>query len=108
MQNKERHQQFHTCCSSECYILVFIPTGGYEDWKSWKPRCDHVFTAETSVILSEYLPGNRPPTAENYIYLCNFKILRPEGDSIVLMWKKFQLGLTESWDLPHYVKVSGI
>ena len=80
-------------CTCDFQISLVV-TAGYEDWKSWTPRCSHVYTAETSMILSEYLSGtsvlldDRP---QNIDYTCEFQIMIPEGEVIVLMWKVFQL-----------------
>ena len=81
-------------------------SAGYEDWKSWKPQCGHVFTATTSVILSEFLSGTSVWKEEFLIrkfYRCKFHIVRPMGDVIVLVWKRFNLRKMYT----NFVKVSG-
>ena len=62
------------------------------------------------MILSEYLSGMSVPKPYGYgldVYICKFRITRPKGDVILLMWRKFHFKRNRSW-YTHYVKVSDI
>ena len=78
-----------------CHTMLYL-TGGYRPWESWHTTCKYIFTEESSPILSDtYLPNfgyvDRLFGFKSAI-VCKFKIVRPVGDVIIVMWRAFLLG----------------
>ena len=84
------------------YFLIYF-LAGYEDWKSWRPACGHLFTLLSSVILKSPFKQNPMASLLSAAYKCQHRIARPAGEVIMLTWEIFHPGsntnFVKVWDI---------
>ena len=75
-----------------CHLFLMYFPAGYEDWKSWRPECGHLFTLPSSVIIKHPFRQDYFPWVRSSAYWCQYRIVRLAGEVIMLSWKIFHPG----------------